>query len=159
MSDIFSGNITKADSLQISEIFGFMDPEYHEAVVQRALDSRSKVSTEARRLLNSAIRHGIRVDGYKNSDRAPVHYLMEPVLKNVRRSDKLAGAVLKVWAGSQDVLGDVVVKHLDGLAMLAEYPDFSERNGSEVPGSGMHGRVRRIKFSNATANLIKMTSL
>ena len=126
MSDMFSDNITKADSLQISEIFGFMKPEYHEAVVQRAIDSRSKVSTETRRLLNSAIREYIRVDGYKNTDRAPVHYLMEPVLKNVTRYDKLAGAVLKVWAESQDALGDVVVKHLEDLAMPAEYPDFSE---------------------------------
>ena len=48
MSDMFSDNITKADSLQMSEIFGFMDPEYHEAVVRRALDSRDKVSKEAR---------------------------------------------------------------------------------------------------------------
>ena len=125
MSDMFSGNITKADSLQISEIFGFMNPEYHETVVQRALDSRSKVSTEIRRLLNSAIRHGIRVDGYKNTDRAPVHYLRKPILKAVTQSDKLAGAVLKVWAESHDVLGDVVVKHLDNLAMPAKYPDFS----------------------------------
>ncbi len=125
MSDMFSGDITKADSLQISTIFGFMNPEYHEAVVQRAVDSRSKVPTEARRLLNSAIREYIRVDGYKNADRAPVHYLMEPVLKNVTRSDKLAGAVLKVWAESHDVLGDMVVKHLDNLAMPAKYPDFS----------------------------------
>ena len=125
MSDMFSGDTTNADSLQMSAIFGFMNPEYHEAVVQRALDSRGKVSTEARRLLNSAIRQGIRVDGYKNSDRAPVHYLMEPVLKNVTRSDKLAAAVLKVWAESHDALCDVVVKHLGDLAMPAEYPDFS----------------------------------
>ena len=125
MSDMFSGNITKADSLQISTIFGFMNSEYQETVVQRALDSRSKVSTEARRLLNSAIRHGIRVDGYKNTDRAPVHYLRKPILKAVTQSDKLAGVVLKVWAESHDGLGDVVVKHLEDLAMLAKYPDFS----------------------------------
>ena len=125
MSDMFSGDITKAGSLQISTIFGFMNSEYQEAVIQRAIDSRSKVSTEARRSLNSAIRDGIRVDGYKNADRAPAHYLQEPVLKNVTRSDKFAGAVLKVWAESQDVLGDVVVKHLDDMAMPVKYPDFS----------------------------------
>ncbi len=126
MSDMFSGDITKSDSLQISTIFGFMNSEYHEAVVQRAIDSRRKVSTEARRALNSAIREYIRVDGYKNTDRAPAHYLQEPVLKAVTQSDKLTGAVLKVWAESHDALGDVVVKHLEDLAMPAEYPDFSE---------------------------------
>ena len=132
MSDMFSGDITKADGLQISAIFEFMDPEYHEAVVKRALDSRRKVSTEARRSLNSAIREYIRVDGYKNTDRAPAHYLREPILKAVTQSDKVAGAVLKVWAESHDVLGDVVVKHLEDLAMPAEYPDFS---GNQFRGS------------------------
>ena len=132
MSDMFSSDITKADSLQISTIFGFMNSEYHEAVVQRAIDSRRKVSTEARRSLNSAIREYISVDGYKNTDRAPAHYLREPILKAVTQSDKVAGAVLKVWAESHDALGDVVVKHLEDLAMLAECPDFS---GNQFRGS------------------------
>ncbi len=125
MSDMFSGDIMNVDSLQISTIFECMNPEYHEAVVKRALNSQNKVSKEARGLLNSAIREYIRVDGYKNTDRAPALYLKKPVLKAVTQSDKLAGAVLKVWAESHDALGDVVVKHLEDLAMLAEYPDLS----------------------------------
>ena len=40
MSDMFSGDIMNVDSLQISTIFEFMNPEYHEAVVKRALNSR-----------------------------------------------------------------------------------------------------------------------
>ncbi len=117
---------TDATYLGFTAIFGVINSEYHEAVVQRALDSRDKVSKAARGLLNSAIRECIRVDGYKNADRARAHYLREPVLKVVTQSDKLTGAVLKVWAESHDALGDVVVKHLEDLAMLAEYPDFSE---------------------------------
>ncbi len=118
---------TDATYLGFTAIFGFMDPEngHIETVVKRAIDSRSKVSTDARRLLNSAIREYIKVDGYKNTDRAPAHYLQEPVLKAVTKSDKLAGAVLQVWAESHDALCDVVVKHLDNLAMPAKYPDFS----------------------------------
>ena len=127
MSDMFSGDITKSDSLQISAVFGFMNPEYHEAVVKRALDSRSKVSKEARGLLNSTINSTVKVPQFpKEPAKAPTPYLMEPVLKNVTRSDKLAAAVLKVWAESHDALCDVVVKHLEDLAMPAEYPDFSE---------------------------------
>ncbi len=126
MSDMFSGDITKSDSLQISAVFGFMNPEYHEAVVKRALDSRSKVSKEARGLLNSTINSTVKVPQFpKEPAKAPTPYLMEHVLKNVTRSDKFAGAVLKVWAESQDVLGDVVVKHLDDMAMPVKYPDFS----------------------------------
>lgn len=127
MSDMFSGDITNADGLQISVIFGFMDPEYHEVVVKRALDSRDKVSKEARGVLNSAINSTAKVSQFpKEPAKAPTPYLMEPILKTVTKSDKLAGTVLKVWAESHDVLGDVVVKHLDNLAMPAEYPDFSE---------------------------------
>ena len=44
MSDMFSGDIMNAERLQLSAIFGFMNTEYHEAVVKRALDSRNKVS-------------------------------------------------------------------------------------------------------------------
>ncbi len=127
MSDMFSGDITNADGLQISAIFGFMEPEYHEAVVRRALNSRDKVSKAARGLLNSAINSTAKVPQFpKEPAKAPTPYLMEPILKTVTKSDKLAGAVLKVWAESHDALGDVVVKHLDNLAMPAEYPDFSE---------------------------------
>ncbi len=133
MSDMFSGNITKADSLQISEIFGFMNPEYHETVVQRALDSRDKVSKEARGLLNSAINSTVKVPQFpKEPAKAPTPYLMEHVLKAVTILDKLTGAILKVWAESHDALGDVVVKHLEDLAMPAEYPDFS---GNRFRGS------------------------
>ncbi len=127
MSDMFSGDITNADGLQISVIFGFMNSEYHEVVVKRALDSRDKVSKEARGVLNSAINSTAKVPQFpKEPAKAPTPYLMEPILKTVTKSDKLAGTVLKVWAESHDVLGDVVVKHLDNLAMPAEYPDFSE---------------------------------
>lgn len=64
-----------ATYLGFTAIFRFMDSEdkYMETVVKRAIDSRNKVSQETRRLLNSAIREYIRVDGYKNTDRAPVH--------------------------------------------------------------------------------------
>ncbi|MXX12694.1 MAG: hypothetical protein F4Z86_04485 [Gemmatimonadetes bacterium] len=126
MSDMFSGDITNADSLQMSEIFGFMNPEYHETVVKRALDSRDKVSKEARGSLNSAINSTVKVPQFpKEPARAPTPYLMEQILKAVTILDKLTGAVLKVWAESHDALGTVVVKHLEDLAMPAEYPDFS----------------------------------
>ena len=119
---------TDATYLGFTAIFGFMDPEnkYVETVVKRVLDSRSKVSKEARELLNSAINSTVKVPQFpKEPAKAPTPYLLEPVLKAVTIFDKLMGAVLKVWAESHDALGDVVVKHLDDLAMLAEYPDFS----------------------------------
>ncbi len=119
---------TDATYLGFTAIFGFMDPEngYMETVVKRAIDSRDKVSKEARGLLNSAINSTVKVPQFpKEPAKAPTPYLMEHVLKAVTIFDKLTGAVLKVWAESHDVLEDVVVKHLEDLAMPAKYPDFS----------------------------------
>ncbi len=128
MSDMFSGDITKSDSLQISTIFGFMNSEYHEAVVKRALNSLNGVSKEDQRVFESAINETVKVPQFPNRPaKAPPTFLTKPVFKATMRSDKLAGAVLKVWAESHDALGDVVVKHLEDLAMPAEYPDFSEK--------------------------------
>lgn len=128
MSDMFSGDITKSDSLQISTIFGFMNSEYHEAVVKRALNSLNGVSKEYQRVFESAINETVKVPQFPNRPaKAPPTFLTKPVFKATMRSDKLAGAVLKVWAESHDALGDVVVKHLEDLAMPAEYPDFSEK--------------------------------
>ncbi len=127
MSDMFSGDITKSDSLQISTIFGFMNSEYHEVVVKRALNSLNEVLKEDQRVFESAINETVKVPQFPNRPaKAPPTFLTKPVFKATMRSDKLAGAVLKVWAESHDALRDVVVKHLEDLAMLAEYPDFSE---------------------------------
>ncbi len=125
MSGMFSGDIMNVDSLQISTIFECMNPKYHEAVVKRALNSQNKVSKEGQRTFESAINETVKVPQFPNYPaKAPPTFLTKPVLKATMRSDKLAGAVLKVWAESHDALGDVVVKHLEDLAMPAEYPDF-----------------------------------
>lgn len=117
----------RTDSLQMSTIFGLMKLEYHETVVKRALDARDTVSKEAQGSLNSAINETAKVPQFPNYPaKSPTPFLIKPVLKATTRSDILAGAVLKVWAESQDALCDVVVKHLENLAMPVEYPDFTE---------------------------------
>lgn len=126
MSGMFSGNITNADSLQMSTIFEFMNPEYQEAVVKRALNSKNKVSKEGQRAFESAINSTVKVPQFpKEPAKAPPTFLIKPVLKAATRSDKLVAVVLKVWAESHDGLGKMVAKHLSNMAMPAEYPDFS----------------------------------
>ncbi len=125
MSDALSSD--KPASLQITTIFAFMDFDYIQTVVKRAIHSRSKVSKEAQGMFKSAVNDTVKVSQFPNKPaNAPPPFLIEPVLKAVIHSDKLAGAVLKVWAESHEVLGDVVAKHLGNLAMPAEYPDFSQ---------------------------------
>ncbi|MDE2829660.1 MAG: hypothetical protein OXN20_06055 [Gemmatimonadota bacterium] len=122
---MFSSDMT--DSLQLSTIFRFMESDYHEAVVKRALNSRDKVSKEAQGSLNSAINKTVKVPQFPNYPaKAPTPFLIKPILKATMRSDMLTAVVLKAWAESQDTLSDVVVKHLENLAMPVEYPDCAK---------------------------------
>ncbi len=116
-----------ATYLGFTAIFRFMDSEdkYMETVVKRAIDSRNKVLQETRRLLNSAIREYIRVDGYKNTDRAPVHYLMEPVLEEERerrpRRVKLENRLLPL------------IDRIDRLMSKSPMPPIEEEQESPFP--------------------------
>ena len=129
MLDTFSSDITATTQLRFAAIFTFMDIDYIQTVVKRAVLSHKKASKEARGLFESAVNKPglVKVSRFPNQPaKAPPPFLVEPVLRAVIRSDKLAGAVLKIWAESHEALGEVVVKHLGNLAMPAEYPDFLE---------------------------------
>ena len=130
MLDTFSSDITAhANKLRCAAVFAFMDLDYIQTVVKRAVLSHKKASKEARELFESAVNKPglVKVSRFPNQpSKAPPPFLVEPVLKAVMRSDKLAGAILKIWAESHATLSEVVVKHLGNLAMPAEYPDFSE---------------------------------
>lgn len=130
MLDTFSNDITAhADKLRCAAVFAFMDIDYIQTVVKRAVLSHKKAAKDAREMFESAVNKPglVKVSRFPNQpSKAPPPFLVEPVLKAVLRSDKLAGAILKIWAESHEALGEVVVKHLGNLAMPAEYPDFSE---------------------------------
>ena len=129
MLDTFSSDIPATTQLRFAAIFAFMNIDYIQTVVKRAVLSHKKASKEARGLFESAVNKPglVKVSRFPNQPaKAPPPFLVEPVLRAVIRSDKLAGAVLKIWAESHEALGEVVVKHLGNLAMPAEYPDFLE---------------------------------
>ena len=112
--------------------------EYCSSVVERALNSRKQVSNEGRQGLASAIDAAVKgISQFpKRPSIAPPAFLVEPVMHEMIHSDRLVGAVVRVWAESQQELHDLVVEHLDGIGMAAEYPDFSanELRGLWPPG-------------------------
>ncbi len=126
MPDNLASGADTDTTLGFAALFTFVNQEYRETVVRRALDSREQVPDDTRQALNSAVREYVTVDGFRNADRAPVPHLKEPILRTVLYSNKLAGAVLRLWAESHKELRQLVIDHLNSRAIPAEYPDFSK---------------------------------
>ena len=110
----------------LSAVFRQTDFGYVAVVVSRALEFRARASESARSTLASSIRNSVRLAGFKDSSKALPQQLRELVMWEILEGsdDKLAGAVLRTWAESQDSLHDLVVERLGVLAISAEYPDF-----------------------------------
>ena len=83
-----------------------VSPEHAWSVVDRALDFRAEASVSTRNRFNSAIKDSISVAGFRDASKAQRHQLREPVLTEVVMGEngRLAGAVLRTWAESNDAL-------------------------------------------------------
>ena len=103
-----------------------MSPEHASSVVDRALDFRAEASVSTRNRLNSAIKGSVSVAGFRDASKAQRHQLREPVLTEVVMGEngRLAGAVLRTWAESNDALRAMVTSHLRGRGMSVDGPDL-----------------------------------
>ena len=103
-----------------------MSPEHASSVVDRALDFRAEASVSTRNRLNSAIKDSVSVAGFRDASKAQRHQLREPVLAEIVMGEngRLAGAVLRTWAESNDALMAMVTSHLRGRGMSVEGPDL-----------------------------------
>ena len=103
-----------------------MSPEHASSVVDRALDFRAEASVSTRNRLNSAIKDSVSVAGFRDASKSQRHQLREPVLDEIVMGEngRLAGAVLRTWAESNDALRDMVASHLRGRGMSVEGPDL-----------------------------------
>ena len=103
-----------------------MSPEHASSVVDRALDFRAEASVSTRNRLNSAIKDSVSVAGFRDASKAQRHQLREPVLTEVVMGEngRLAGAVLRTWAESNDALRAMVGSHLRGRGMSVDGPDL-----------------------------------
>ena len=144
-----------------SAIFGFMadrNPEFVESVVKGCLGFRGKASGEAKQALDVAVNQAVTardVPQFPNKPAlAPDFMLMKPVLFNVLRSDRLAGAALRVWAESRESLRAVVVERLGEIGMAAEGPDVSSDGFSGVwDGEAWLEEAERLAESSEDADL------
>ena len=113
------------NGLQLNAVYEVMNPTYRDEVVSRALGFRGQLSSDANIALNAAIQKSrIRVTGYRDPLRAPHTLLRDPISQTLDFQPELAGAVLRAWAESQQMLHDKIVEHLQEAGLEAEYPDF-----------------------------------
>ncbi len=125
MTSKFFNDVETLEALEFTTMFNAMSPEFRASVTLQALRARDHVTTDAGRALDSAIRGSIRLIGYTNPALAISSVLLEPVSNAIVKSEKLAGAALRVWADSHDDLHRLVLEHLELQGMPADYPDFS----------------------------------
>ena len=123
-SKVFNDSSVR-EFLELTAMFDALSPAFRAAVTLRALRARDHVATEAGRALDSAIRGSIRLIGYTNPALAISSVLLEPVANSVAKSEKLAGATLRVWAESHEDLQRLVLEHLGTQGIAADYPDFA----------------------------------
>ncbi len=113
------------DALGIHAVFLQAGPDHTESLIERALGFRRNASQGTRDALDAAIRKNVRLDGFRDSSRAPIHQLKGPVgVDIILGNGRMAGAVLRAWAESHAELQDLVVEHLRSVDIPAQYPDF-----------------------------------
>ncbi len=124
MTSKFFNDVSNGQSLEFTAMFSALSPTFRAAVTLRALRARDNVATEAGRALDSAIRGSIRLVGYSNPALALSSVLLDPVVNTVTKSEKLAGAALRVWAESHEDLQRLVLEHLGTQGIPTDFPDF-----------------------------------
>ena len=109
----------------LSSVFTLMTEKFRADVVRRALTSRGQVSDDARAAIGRSIRVAVNVKGFRDAGIAPPAHLQEPVATSVLYRNDLAGAVLRVWAESEQTLRDLVVAYLSRESLLDGEADYS----------------------------------
>ncbi len=102
-------------------------PEYITAVIDRVLQCGDKASGGVRKGLQAAINNSIKLDGFRNSSKAPTSRLRDPMLWQVTHGDdRLIGEVLRTWVETRKDLQDSVKNYLTDAGFVVEGPDLRE---------------------------------
>ncbi len=115
-------NGTDKEPLPVSLFFIYEDQA--QQTVDAALQYRAKASESGRAALNAAIDNlGISIDGFRKVSMAPPDQLAGPIHAACSYgNNKLAAAVVRVWAECRSDLADAVMAHLSELGDTFEHP-------------------------------------
>jgi hypothetical protein len=91
-------NDDAAELIPFHAINEFMRDDYRLQVVKTSLRSLPDLREDIQAPLNRLIKRGVTVQGFRNSEKAPVHKKVGPVAKAFKNSPEMTGAVLAAWA-------------------------------------------------------------
>ena len=106
----------------------WLRPDYVASMIRYTLESRDRVSIEAREALDKTIQNsGVRVllGGFRSqhAHRAPSHQLQGPVQRALPGSEEMVSALLLVWVEAQSELRELVVDYLHRHSQPMYGPD------------------------------------
>ena len=111
-------------SFGMSYLFFRMSPKFREELVREALLWRDQASPEARTILRQAVSESISVEGFRSAGLAPATLLLDPVTDHVSFRSDLAGAILRIWVESKEVIWSELARHLNRLSVSTQAFDF-----------------------------------
>lgn len=117
--------LERVRSVPLEMVFELMQPEFGEAVVERALRFRAKASARVRGAMENTLRSAVKIRGYRDASKAQPQLLVGPVLEEIKQGHgRLAGAVLRVWDESQGGLREIVAGRLRDAGVSMDKPDY-----------------------------------
>ncbi len=137
------------EGIPLTSVAGAFPLEYLGALIDRVLQGRDQASGSVRSGLDSAIDESIQVAGFRSASKAHPSQLMRPVLAEVAKyeNDRLAGAVLRAWAESQQELQVLAERHLRSLGLPVDGPD--RRQGV------FNGLWPRLEWNDAVDTIVQ----
>ena len=112
--------------LPVHSVFHKMSPEYRAAVVARALSHLDSVAAAQRNDFLTLVRDNVKgVGGFRDSSKAPIPRLRQPVAESVMLSNSLACGVIALWIESHTELKRLVEVHLESAGIAVETLDLA----------------------------------
>ena len=128
-------------SLPVYGVFQEMPREYRETVVAAALSHVETLPEDSRSSFLAMVRETISgIRGYRDSSKAPVGLLKQPIANRVVFDNALASGVLSIWMMQQEKLGVTVGSHLEANGIPAEYLDVDKCRFKGVWSLAAHRR-------------------
>ena len=115
---------TASDSIPTGFFFENLSDDFRRAVVRAALQGRKKARPSQRDRLNAQLKP-LPVAGFRDASKARPSQLREPVLEAIRHGDdRLAAAVLALWAETEEPLRKAALQVLADANIAVVEPNF-----------------------------------
>lgn len=86
----------------------FMLPDYRQGILRAVLSALPGLPAQISSRLNQLIKRHVRVPGFRNSQKAPAHFIVKPLADAFEKHSDLAAAVLAAWCETQPTLREQV---------------------------------------------------